>query len=344
MTLVVGVDLGGTKTAAAVVDPAGASGPVLTAPTPAAAGPEAVLDVVARLVLDALGAAGLSPDQLAAVGVGTAGVVDAGRGVIVSATDSLPGWAGTDVAAGLRRRLGARGVAPLVVVENDVDAHAAGEAWLGAAAGMPAALMVAVGTGVGGAVVLDGRLLRGAHHLAGEIGHVPVPGAEGLRCGCGRDGHVEAIGCGPALHRLFLVRGGDAASPDARDVVARARRGDLVALGAVRDSATAVGRAVAGVVTVLDPDVVVVGGGLAEAGPVWWEPMEAALRSEVVEPLAEIPVVPARLGQGAAIVGAAHRAHLSLASTPAAPAHAAAAAHRGPAATAAAGTSTGDRP
>lgn len=311
MTLVVGVDLGGTKTAAALVDPAGVAGPVLRSPTPAAAGPDAVLDVVAQLVLDVLKGAGHDVADLAAVGIGTAGVVDASRGVIVSATDSLPGWAGTDVAGGVAQRLRAHGARPLVVVENDVDAHAAGEAWLGAAASVPVAFMVAVGTGVGGAVVLDGRPLRGAHHLAGEIGHVPVPGAEGLRCGCGRDGHVESIGSGPALHRLFLAHGGDPTCADTRDVVARAAAGDPIALRAVRDSATAVGRAVAGVVTVLDPDVVVVGGGLAEAGPVWWQPMEAALRAEVVDPLAALPIVPAKLGQLAAIVGAARRAHLA---------------------------------
>ncbi|QJW35059.1 ROK family protein [Cellulosimicrobium protaetiae] len=314
-SVVVGVDLGGTKIAAATVAADGTLGPVRAVPTPAAAGPDAVLDAVAGLVREVV-AALPGGARLRGLGVGTAGVVDVGRGVIVSATDTLPGWPGTDVAGGLRRRLadlasdGPSGDAPAVpvFVENDVDAHAAGEVWLGAAAGARSALLVAVGTGVGAAVVLDGRPLRGAHHVAGELGHMPVPGAELLRCPCGRTGHLEAIGAGPAIHRRYLALGGDAASPDTRDVVARAGAGDELAATVVRDAAQAVGRAVAGVVTVLDPEVVVVGGGLAGAGDLWWSALEGALRAEVVDVLADLPLRRAALGNEAAIVGAARGA------------------------------------
>lgn len=321
MSHIVGVDLGGTKTAAALVGADGQVGTVLTVPTPARSGPDAILDSVARLVETVLAqAAGAGPaPQLAAVGIGTAGVVDASRGTIVSATDVLPGWAGTDVAGGVRARLaasaGLTGAALPVVVENDVDAHAAGEAWLGAAAGARIALMVAVGTGVGGAVVLDGTPLRGAHHLAGEMGHMPVPGADGLICGCGRPGHLEALGSGPALHRHYLRLGGDDAAADTRAVVARAVGGDLLARRAVAESAACVGRAIAAICTVLDPDVVVVGGGLAQAGPHWWNPMLQALRDDVIDPLAGLPVLPAALGSQAAIVGAAGAAHRHLGRT-----------------------------
>ncbi|MFD4261563.1 ROK family protein [Streptomyces sp. NPDC058534] len=303
--VVVGVDLGGTKIAAATVDADGTLGRVHTTPTPATDGPAAVLDAVASLVRGVLAAAGTG---LRALGVGAAGVIDSGRGVVVSATETFPGWPGTDIAGGLRERL-----APLaaedgfvVVVENDVDAHAAGETWRGAAAGARSVLLVAVGTGVGAAVVLDGRLLRGAHHLAGEAGHLPVPGAEGLRCPCGRTGHLEAVGAGPSIHRRYLALGGDPAAPDARDVVARAVGGDDLAARVVRAAGEAVGRAIAGIVTVLDPEVVVVGGGVAEAGGLWWSALEGALRSEVVDVLADLPVVPAALAGEAAIVGAAH--------------------------------------
>lgn len=319
MSHVVGVDLGGTKTAAALVGADGQVGTVLTVPTPARSGPDAILDSVAALIGSVLAqAADRGPvPRLAAVGIGTAGVVDAGRGTIVSATDVLPGWAGTDVAGGVRARLaglpGAVATTDLpVVVENDVDAHAAGEAWLGAAAGARIALMVAVGTGVGGAVVLEGTPLRGAHHLAGEMGHMPVPGADDLLCGCGRPGHLEALGSGPALHRHYLRLGGDPAAADTRAVVARATGGDPLAQRAVAESAACVGRAIAAICTVLDPDVVVIGGGLAEAGPQWWSPMLRALRADVIEPLAELPVLPAALGSQAAIVGAAGAAHRVL--------------------------------
>ncbi|MFC9466637.1 ROK family protein [Streptomyces coelicoflavus] len=304
---VVGVDLGGTKIAAATVDEHGAVGRVHTMPTPAADGPAAVLDAVASLVGDVLAASGA---ELRALGVGAAGVIDSGRGVVVSSTDTFPGWPGTDIAGGLRTRL-----APLaaddglvVTVRNDVDAHAVGEAWRGAAAGAGSVLLVAVGTGVGAAVVRDGRPLRGAHHLAGEAGHIPVPGAEGLRCPCGRTGHLEAVGAGPAIHRRYLELGGDPACPDARDVVARAEGGDDLAARVVRAAGEAVGRAIAGIVTVLDPETVVVGGGVAEAGELWWSALEGTLRSEVVDALAGLPVLPAALGGEAAVVGAARDA------------------------------------
>lgn len=361
---VVGVDLGGTKTAAALVAPDGTLGTIATVPTPASAGPEAILDAVAEAVRRALGSPGPAgegagtdrtvgvgvtdggdgtahgdPQALDALGVGTAGAVDAARGVIVSSTDTLAGWLGTDLVARLRSRLdragsgrgdgfGAPAARPLPVeVRNDVDAHALGEAWLGAAAGARSAFVVAAGTGIGGALLLDGALRTGAHHHAGEIGHVPTPGAEGLRCPCGRDGHLEALSAGPAIVRRYrALRDGSGRAEgtldatddagvevtDSRAVFAAADAGDELAARVIADAAAGLGRAVAGIVTAIDPDVVVVGGGLPQAGPRWWRPFEDALRAELVPALAGLPVVPATLGPEAAILGAARAAYESL--------------------------------
>jgi len=306
---VVGVDLGGTKIAAAVVSRDGEAGPMFSIPTPAAAGPVAVLDAVTRLVMTA--AASM---PIRAIGIGTAGVVDVERGVIISATATLPGWPGTDVAAGIRDRLVAAGwEPPVIAVTNDVDAHAIGEGWCGAGAGADSLLMVAVGTGVGGAVLFNERPLRGAHHLAGEIGHLPVPGVGDLVCPCGRPGHLEALAAGPAIHRRYLALGGDPASQDARDVAVRASAGEPLARQVLTTAATAVGRGIAGIVTVLDPEVVIVGGGVAEAGTLWWAAMERAIRAEVIDVLASLPVLRAALGNQAAIIGAARDAWLKLA-------------------------------
>ena len=367
--LVVGVDLGGTKTSAAVVAPDGEVGPVVTIPTPSAVSPDTVLDAVASAVRAAVTAAaigtvstasraatlaedfgsarrglrlppprtsvpvpdalaGAVPDALAGaladtlagdlldtrpdaladpppgligVGIGTAGAVNAASGTIVSATDTVRGWVGTDLVAGVRARLGDIAVE----VRNDVDAHALGEAWRGAAASASTFLMVAAGTGIGGAVVVDGRLRTGAHHVAGEMGHVPAPGADGLRCPCGRTGHLEALAAGPAIHRGYLARGGSPEASDTRAVFDRARQGDRAALDAIDAAASGLARGVAGIVTTLDPELVVVGGGLAEAGPLWWRPFEDTLRAELIDVLAGIPVVPAAAGQSAAIIGAA---------------------------------------
>lgn len=292
---VAAVDLGGTKTAVCLVDRDGATGPVLTRPTPAQEGPETVLHQVVDLVHETAGGR-----PLAGVGVGTAGAVDARTGVVTSSTDAMRDWVGTPVADRLRIHLGVP-----VAVDNDVNAHAAGEVWRGAAVGASSVLMVTIGTGVGAGVVLDGVPLRGAHHLAGEMGHMPAPGAGHLRCSCGRPGHVEAIASGPGLLRHYHALGGDPHVADARGVVAAAGADDPVAARAVEDAARALGQCLAGVVTVVDPEVVVVGGGLADAGADWWATMEATLRSEVVDALAELPVRRPSLGATAALVGAA---------------------------------------
>lgn len=300
-TFVAAVDLGGTKTAACLVSREGDCGAVLTKPTPAMQGPTAVLDVIAALVreLDHTGETGAH--EVVGIGVGAAGVIDHATGTVVSATQALADWSGTRIADELSRRLDGRPV----VVDNDVNAHGAGEAWLGAGRGRHRVCMVAVGTGVGGALIVGGRPVHGAHHVAGEIGHVPVPGAEHLKCSCGRPGHVEAIGSGPGLLAHFHWLGGDPDTRDTRQVLAAARQGNVLALGAVRDAATALGRCLAGVATFVDPDVIVIGGGLAEAGSLWWQPMEDSLRAEVIDALAGLCLVPAELGGRAPLVGAA---------------------------------------
>ncbi|MGO4383349.1 ROK family protein [Specibacter sp. RAF43] len=304
MRYVVGVDLGGTKTAAGVV---AADGSVLLTgqvPTLNRAGGQAILDATAGLVRELAARAAAKGAVVEAVGVGSAGVIDASAGTVISATDAIAGWAGTRLTAGLESRL----ELPCAVV-NDVHAHALGEAWLGAAAGTSTSLMVAFGTGVGGSFVVNGRPLLGHHFAGGHVGHFASPlayhdGAP-LACSCGHAGHVEAIASGPAIHASFLRFGGAAGVADTRVVFERAATGDDAALRAVGCGARAAGQAVGGLVNILDPEVVVISGGLADAGELWWEPMRAALRAELLAPVAGVAVVRASLGNTAAIVGAA---------------------------------------
>ena len=323
----VGVDLGGTKIAAALVGADGAlRSATLRAPTPARHGPDAVLDAVADLVervVTASSAAPGRPGAVAAVGIGSAGVIDAERGVVLSATDAIAGWTGTDVAGGVSERLAAAGVrapdgaAPLVHVDNDVNAHAAGEARFGAGRGRSSALVVAVGTGVGAALVLDGRIHHGAHFLAGEMGHMPCGQAQGETCTCGRPGHLEAVAAGPQIARRYRRATGDEAVTGAVQVERLAEAGDAVARRVYRQAALALGRALAGAVTVLDPEAVIVSGGLARSGGLWWGPLRRTLRGELVDLVAErIEILPAALGGAAPIIGAAHEARLRLARAP----------------------------
>lgn len=318
--VVVGLDLGGTKMAAALVGADGRLlGPVSSIPTPAHEGPDAMLDAIAALIVEvareggagsARGAGAIGgPATIDAVGIGTAGVVDVERGEIVSATDAITDWAGTRVARGVQARLEAEGLGRLPIhVENDVDAYAAGEAWLGAGRETRCALMVAVGTGVGGSVLLDGVPLRGAHHVAGEIGHMPSGLAAGETCTCGRPGHLEPIAAGPQIHRRYLAAGGNPAAVNAHDVERRAQAGDELAARVYREAAVALAQAIAGVATVLDPERVIISGGLARAGELWWAPLREAFSAEVIGPLAGIEIVPAELGTTAPIIGAARGA------------------------------------
>jgi len=300
--VVLAVDIGGTKTAAALADRADALLRTTAAPTPASEGPAAVVATVAALAEELLD----EESALVGVGIGTAGVVDARTGTIVSATDTFADWPGTPLAAMIRGALTDRLPADApVAVQNDVDAHATGEYLHGAAAGASSTLVVAVGTGVGAGIILDGRPVRGAHHVAGELAHLPIPGAAHLRCPCGRNGHLEALGSGIGLHRHYLSLGGDPALRDARGVAAASGTGDSLAVRAVQDSAAAVGRALAGAATLLDPERIVVTGGVPRIGELWWDALRAAFHAEAIDALYDTPILPGSLGDDAPLRGAA---------------------------------------
>jgi glucokinase len=301
----IGVDVGGTKIAAGLVEATGEVRDRLVVPTPAAEGPFAVLRAIAEL------AERLRTPEVVGVGVGTGGVVDHARGVIVSATSLLPGWAGTPVAAELSTRLGLP-----VTMDNDGNVLALGEHRFGAARGLDSVLCIAVGTGVGGGVIIGGRLVRGAHHTAGEVGHIPVPGSEGMPCSCGRTGHLEAIASGPAMTARYAAEaagraqahqhgGGPRAAIDLRVIAERARTGDVVAAKVIADGAGALGRAIGGLANGIDPDAVIVGGGVAEIGEPYWAPLRAAVRENTLPALAALEIRPAGLRTNAAIAGAA---------------------------------------
>ncbi|MDR7303550.1 ROK family protein [Haloactinomyces albus] len=291
---VAGIDIGGTKTAAALVSIDGEIVKRVETPTPAAQGSASVLRTAADLVAD------LGP--FGAVGVGSAGVVDHATGTVRSATDALPGWTGTDIRGELRRLLRVP-----VTADNDVHAHALGEHWQGAARGFDTVLAVTVGTGVGGSLIVGGGAHHGAHSAAGHLGHLPTPAAAGRRCPCGAGGHLEAVASGPALLSEYVARTGTSVS-ELAEVAARARAGDPIATEVLAGGAAAVGAVIGGVVNLLDPDVVVVGGGVAGSGAVWWSRLRPAVEAELLPALSGVSVVPAELGADSALVGAARLA------------------------------------
>jgi len=306
--LVAALDIGGTKTSAALVEAGNRIVARAVGPTPATAGADATLDAAAQLVRDLVDRCDGADATVRAVGVGTAGVVDPVGGRILSSTDAITGWAGTEVGDGLRRRLGLP-----VAVDNDVHAHLTGELAAGVAVARKCVLFVAVGTGIGGSIAVDGRIHRGHGQVAGHVGHVPSPSAAGVPCTCGGTGHVEAVASGPALVRAYNRRS-DHAARDHAEVAARAATGtDPLASEVIRYGGTEIGHLVGGLVNVLDPDLVVVAGGVSASGPDWWAALMTAAEADVLPPIrAAGPmdrlVVASLLGADAPLLGAAQLA------------------------------------
>lgn len=293
---VVGVDLGGTKIAAAL---RGADGSVLarhSRPTPAREGAAAVLDALAAA------AAEVDPGRTAtALGIAAAGVIDPRTGMVTSATDSLSGWAGTALGAGLADRTGYP-----VACDNDVRATAGPElAALGADGTVHGSLIfAAIGTGVGGAIAVDGRMLHGASGIAGHLGHLPSPEAAGLPCTCGATGHLEVIASGPGIAAHYERLTGTPV--DRLETVAvRAAQGDSAAVRAITTGAAAAGQVLGGLANAFGPDRVVVGGGVPRIGPLYEVALRAAFASELMEPLRGLVPRAPLLGHDAAVLGAA---------------------------------------
>lgn len=302
---VLALDIGGTGISAAVIGTGGAQRPTHTerAPTPAADGPDAVLATAVRLARAALREAGTGGAAVTSVGLGTAGVVGPDGRTVTHATDALPGWAGTSVADRLESAL-----ALPVTVLGDVQAFLVGEAVAGAARGAGCAVGVMAGTGIGGAVWTGREVLRGAHGAAGHLGHVPVPEAAGLPCPCGRTGHVEAVASGPAITQRFQRAHPELPVESLRDVAALAAEGSAAARAALTDGGRALGIALGGIASTLDPDVVVLAGGVLRSGPWYAAGLREALPTATLPSLARLRVVPALLGSGAVLAGAAHAA------------------------------------
>lgn len=308
MGLTVGVDVGGTKIAAGVVDDAGQILVEETEPTPAtdpAAIATAIAEVVGRL---------RQSYEIEAVGIGAAGFVDASRSTVLFAPNIS--WSNEPLAGPVGDRVGLP-----VVVENDANAAAWGEFQFGAGKDVDDLLMIAVGTGIGGGYVTENRLYRGAFGTAGEVGHLRVvPG--GIRCGCARYGCWEQYASGRALVReardriasglpeaaaLSAAVDGVGERLTGQMVTKLAQEGDPLARELLADAGRWLGEGIASLVTVLDPAVVVLGGGVAEAGDPVVEPARAAfvrtLPAAGHRPVPDVRVT--RLGNRAGMIGAA---------------------------------------
>jgi glucokinase len=291
--LTIGVDVGGTKIAGGLVDERGQVLAHERVESPATDPP-----AIVRRIADLVALLGDGRD-VEAVGVSAAGFVDKQRATVVFAPNLA--WRNEPLRDHLQEVIGLP-----VVVENDANAAAWGEFTFGAGTHVQDLLMVTVGTGVGGGIVVDGELMRGGFGMGAEIGHIRlVP--DGVRCGCGNLGCLESYGSGSALVRTTRERvrtspvtaanlleraGGDPDRIDGPLITAAAKDGDLIAREQLAEVGTALGVGVASLVAVLDPNLVVVGGGVSEAGDLLLDPLRNAFASHVsgrgYRPLAEV--------------------------------------------------------
>ena len=310
--LMAGVDLGGTKILAGIVD---AENRVLGRAknsTPAEEGAEAILAALVETVRQAVAEAGIAIGDVKGIGVGSPGPLDADRGVILfSANLNVKDFAiGPEMHAAL---------GPPVLVRNDVRVGGYGEFRLGAGAGKRNVLAAFVGTGIGGCMIVDGKVLVGSTGNAGEIGHILIkPG--GSRCGCGRRGCLEAEASRTAITQRIRkavrkgrssVLGHKVASKNdklkSKELAAAYHSGDEVTVAEVNRAAYYLGLGLGSLVNVLGPEVVILGGGVVEAlGPDYLNAIVTSARNQIlVDPDHQIAILPAALGDDAGILGAA---------------------------------------
>ena len=314
MAVTIGIDVGGTKIAAGVVDGNGALVARRRIATEAD-DPRAVVAGITKVAQELLAAA----PAVGAIGVGAAALVDADNGIVLSAPNIS--WKNVALRAMLEERVGVP-----VVVDNDANVAAWGEATHGAGAGAGDQVMVTVGTGIGGGIVIGGRLYRGARGVGAEIGHMVIQAEGGALCACGNVGCLEAMASGNSIGRRALERKG---SPEAGRLVAlggdgevtgqivgqAAAEGDPLALEILAETGRWLGVGLANLVNIFDPALIVVGGGAtAGTGDLLLEPARARMAELIIGRSWRTPppVVAAALGYDAGIVGAAALARATI--------------------------------
>lgn len=289
MTLYLGIDIGGTKIAAGLVT---AEGQVLRRSrcrTPLIGG-TAILDAALALAQE------YRSEPVTAVGVGTGGQVNAELGVIVSATDLLPGWAGTDVRAAFESLFGVP-----CHVDNDVNALAVGEGRFGAGRNLRTVAYLALGTGVGGALLLNGHLHHGAHWTGAEFGHLLLTMQE-----TASRRSLEDFASGPGLVQTYREMSGDDGDITGEEIAAEAGREPVsIAARAVIRTGEYLGYGLVSLANILDPDLFVISGGLSALGDLLLDPARRILTHQALPGPAQCPVVLASLGPDASLVGAA---------------------------------------
>ena len=304
--VVIGVDLGGTNTRTALVNREGIVLDKQKEATVAAGGHEQVIAKLIGNINRQRENAGRLGRTVIAVGVGAPGVIHEQTGVVVK-SPNFPDWNNLPLRKTLELELGIP-----VIIENDANAAALGEQWRGAGSGIKSMIFLTLGTGVGGGIILGGRIWHGADGMAGEVGHMTIS-PDGRPCGCGNTGCLEMYASSRGIVMTFgeIWSQQDAAAPlptgiTSEQVYQAARSGEPIAARAMQDMGRSLGIGIANLINIFNPEMVVIGGGVRDA----WDLFIDATRDEIRRRAFEYPaertkILPSVLGDDAGMVGAA---------------------------------------
>jgi glucokinase len=306
-----GIDLGGTNVKAGVVDDSGQPLSSVRVETNATAGPEVGLNTLAEAGRRAVAESALAWDAIAAVGLGSPGILDLGAGILID-PPNLPGW--TDLP--IRQLLGDRLEKP-TVLQNDGNAAAYGEYWAGAGRDMRSLVLFTLGTGIGCGIVDQGRIIEGRHSHGAECGHTIIQADNPRRCPCGGYGHLEAYASAPsvvkrAMEALAETTGSvleeqrSAGTLTCRSIAEAANAGDALARRLMRETARYLAVGAVNAMHTIDPDIVLFAGGMIAAGPEFLEEIRTQIRAMAFPIIGErVRVEYAELGGDAGFIGAA---------------------------------------
>jgi glucokinase len=324
--LVLGIDLGGTKILTSVINPGGEMLSRDHSVTPAARGPEGVIQTILASAERALEGASMGISRISAVGVGAPGLADTEAGILFT-SPNLPGWEDVPLRDIIQEKLKKK-----AFLINDGSAAAVGEHYFGAAKGVNHFIYVTISTGIGGGIVVDGKILNGFKGMAGEIGHMTIAD-EGPPCQCGNRGCWEALASGTALAkeaRKRIETGADTTilgfadgkieNVTAQTVQSAAEKGDPLANQLIRRTAYYFGVGVANLINIFNPEMIVIGGGLSNMGERLFKPAHKVVEERAFNRAHRtVRFVKAALGRNSGVLGAAAFAFDEMKRTSSAP-------------------------
>lgn len=301
----IGVDVGGTTIKYAIVTPEGKIHHQWQVETDISDKGEHIGSQIVSNIKSGCQEVKVNWEDVLAIGVGTPGPIDEEKGEIVVAVNL--GWDHYPL-----RKILYEGLGRPISLINDANAAAMGEVWVGTGKGVQNAVFVTLGTGIGGGVIVHGKILNGVHSSAGEIGHISVPNPYQFPCGCGKKGCIETVASANGFAKVAAVHYQENAPKDSRELFERAAAGETQAVEVIEEVCDMLGYILSAVATTVDPEMFIIGGGVSKAGKALVEPLERHMQPYLFPALRnQIPIRIASLENDAGVLGAVYHAIVS---------------------------------